>query len=134
MEQKFLRFFFFFFFFFFCVCLFFFFKFFGKKFCGFFFFFFFFWFLFVFYFTFFYLDNLEGTLIQIWIFQYMFAFIWKQYSEKFHILNPKNFNFSHISRTHISNRKSCFNVRSLTHYFHMKTKILADFQICISVL
>ena len=25
------------------------------------------------------------------------------------------------------------NVKSLTYYFHMKTKILADFQICISV-
>ena len=25
-------------------------------------------------------------------------------------------------------------VKSLTYYFHMKTKILADFQICISVL
>ena len=29
--------------------------------------------------------------------------------------------------------KRCFNVKSSTYYFHMKTKILADFQICISV-
>ena len=27
----------------------------------------------------------------------------------------------------------CFNVKFSTYYFHMKTKILADFQICISV-
>ena len=26
-----------------------------------------------------------------------------------------------------------FNVKSSAYYFHMKTKILADFQICISV-
>ena len=29
--------------------------------------------------------------------------------------------------------KSCSDVRSSTYYFHMKTKILTDFQICISV-
>ena len=29
--------------------------------------------------------------------------------------------------------KRCFNVTSSTYYFHMKTEILADFQICISV-
>ena len=40
---------------------------------------------------------------------------------------------SHISRAHISKRKRCFDVQSLTYYFHAKTKILADFQICISV-
>ena len=39
----------------------------------------------------------------------------------------------HISRAHISKSKRCFNVKSSTYYFHMKTKILADFQICISV-
>ena len=27
----------------------------------------------------------------------------------------------------------CFNVKFSTYYFHMKTKLLADFQICISV-
>ena len=29
--------------------------------------------------------------------------------------------------------KRCFNVKSSTYYFYMKTKILAEFQICISV-
>ena len=33
----------------------------------------------------------------------------------------------------ISKRKSCFNLKFLTYYFHMKTKILADFQICICI-
>ena len=42
-------------------------------------------------------------------------------------------NFSHISCAHISKNKKCFNVKFSTYYFHMKTKILADFQICISV-
>ena len=27
----------------------------------------------------------------------------------------------------------CFNVKSSTYYFHMKMKLLADFQICITV-
>ena len=27
----------------------------------------------------------------------------------------------------------CFNVKSLTYYFHVKTTILVDFQICIIV-
>ena len=39
----------------------------------------------------------------------------------------------HISRAHISKGKECFNVKPSTNYFHMKTKIFADFQICISV-
>ena len=34
---------------------------------------------------------------------------------------------------HISKSKRCFNVKSSTYYLHMKTKILADFQISISV-
>ena len=42
-------------------------------------------------------------------------------------------NFSHILRAHISKSKMCFNVKSSTYYFHMNTKILADFQVCISV-
>ena len=42
-------------------------------------------------------------------------------------------NFSHILRAHISKKKRCFNVKSPTSYFQMKTKILAGFQICISV-
>ena len=29
--------------------------------------------------------------------------------------------------------KRCYNVTSSTYYFHVKTKILAEFQICISV-
>ena len=29
--------------------------------------------------------------------------------------------------------RKCFNVKSSTRYFNMKTKILADFQICISL-
>ena len=33
----------------------------------------------------------------------------------------------------ISKSKRCFKVKSSTYYFHMKTKMLADFQICISV-
>ena len=36
-------------------------------------------------------------------------------------------------RVHTSESKRCFNVKSSTYYFHMKTKILADFQICITV-
>ena len=49
----------------------------------------------------------------------------------FHILFT---NFSHIERAHIfSKSKRCFNVKSPTYCFHMKTEILADFQICISV-
>ena len=42
-------------------------------------------------------------------------------------------NISHISPTHISKSKRCFNVKPSSYYFHMKTKILTDFQICISV-
>ena len=29
--------------------------------------------------------------------------------------------------------KRCFNVKSSTNYFHMKTKILSDWRICISI-
>ena len=36
-------------------------------------------------------------------------------------------------RAHISKSKRCFNVKFSTYYFHMKRKILTDFQICISV-
>ena len=42
-------------------------------------------------------------------------------------------NSSHISRAHISKCKCSFNVKSTTYYFHVKTKILADFQIWITV-
>ena len=34
---------------------------------------------------------------------------------------------------HISESKRCYNVLPLVHYFYVKTKILADFQIFISV-
>ena len=36
-------------------------------------------------------------------------------------------------RAHISKSKRCFIMKSSTYYFHMKTKILTHFQICISV-
>ena len=42
-------------------------------------------------------------------------------------------NFSHNLVAHISKSKKCFNVKFSTYYFHMKTKIFTDFQICISV-
>ena len=42
-------------------------------------------------------------------------------------------NFSHISPVYILESKSCFNVKPTTYYFHVKTKILVDFQICFSV-
>ena len=37
------------------------------------------------------------------------------------------------SRAQISKNKACLNAKSLAYYFHMKTKILSDFRICISV-
>ena len=40
----------------------------------------------------------------------------------------------HMSHVRISQKsKMCFNTKSSTYYFHMKTKLLTDFQICISV-
>ena len=42
-------------------------------------------------------------------------------------------NFSHISWVHILKSKRCFDVKFSTYYFHVKTEIFADFQICISV-
>ena len=39
-----------------------------------------------------------------------------------------------ISRAHFSKCKRCFNVKSSTYYYFLvKTNILADFQVCISV-
>ena len=38
-----------------------------------------------------------------------------------------------ISGLHISERKWCYNVIPSVHCFYVKTKMLADFQICISV-
>ena len=37
------------------------------------------------------------------------------------------------ARALISESKRCFNVKSSAYYFHVKTKISADFQICVSV-
>ena len=34
---------------------------------------------------------------------------------------------------HILKSKRCYNVIPLAHYFYIKTSMLADFQICISV-
>ena len=39
----------------------------------------------------------------------------------------------HISHVRISQTKRCFNAKFSTYHFHMKVKILADFQICIGV-
>ena len=40
--------------------------------------------------------------------------------------------FTYLTCAYLKNKR-CFNVKSLTFYFHMKTKTLADFQICISL-
>ena len=40
---------------------------------------------------------------------------------------------SHISRAHISESKTYFDMKLSIYCFHMKTKIMADFQICIRV-
>ena len=46
----------------------------------------------------------------------------------------KLFTYSHnFSRAQISKGKRYFKVKSSTYYFHLKTKILADFQTCISL-
>ena len=50
------------------------------------------------------------------------------YKQTFHMFVNKL-----ISPAHISESKMCFNVKSPAYFFHMKTKILADFQKCISV-
>ena len=39
--------------------------------------------------------------------------------------------FTYLTCANFKSR--CFNVKSSLHYYHMKAKILADFQICISV-
>ena len=96
---------------------------------------------------------LKGTLMQIWKSPYMFVLIQKQYPENFSPLFLRTAELSarevvdflkrrlifnifccfklckqtfHISHVHISQKSS-------TYYFHVKSKILADFQICISV-
>ena len=40
--------------------------------------------------------------------------------------------FTYLTWAYLRKQK-VFNVKSSTYYFHMKTKALADFQICISV-
>ena len=40
--------------------------------------------------------------------------------------------FTYLTCTYLKKEK-VFNVKSSTYYFHMKMKILGDFQICISV-
>ena len=42
-------------------------------------------------------------------------------------------NILHISGAHISESKRCYNVIPSVHYFYVKTNMLADFQIWISV-
>ena len=42
-------------------------------------------------------------------------------------------NFFKYVGVHISESKRCYNVIPSVHYFHVKTEMLADFQICISV-
>ena len=101
---------------------------------------------------------IKGTLMQNWKSPYMLVFLQEQYPENFSFLilkilelfSVKFVNFlksrlifvrfycfvnklSHISSEHISKSKRCFNVKSSTYYFHVKTKILPGFQICISV-
>ena len=107
--------------------------------------------------------RVKDTQMQIWKSLYMVVFIFKQYPENFAFLIlrilelftrevckflkkwahfyyillflnicKQTFQISHVR---ISQKlKSCFNVKSWAYYFHMKTKILENFQICISVL
>ena len=82
------------------------------------------------------------------------VFIWKQYPENFAFLilrilelfAVKFVNFSKsrliftlfycfsmfVNKLFTYPRKRCFSVKSSTSYFQVKTKILADFEICIS--
>ena len=104
---------------------------------------------------------IKGTLKQIWKSPTVFVFIWKQYPENFaffilrilklfarevckFLKKYANFylilffvhffcNSSHISRAPISKRERYFNAKSLAYYFYVKTKVLADFEICIKL-
>ena len=40
--------------------------------------------------------------------------------------------FTYLMSAYLKSKR-CFNVKSSTCYFHKKTKILVDFQICISL-
>ena len=105
--------------------------------------------------------SIKGTLMQIWKSPYVCVHIKTIYPENFAFLtftihqlftrevckflkNLANFYLIqlflnvckqtfHISRALISKSKGRFNMKSSTYYFHVKTKMLADFQICISV-
>ena len=44
-----------------------------------------------------------------------------------------NKHFTYLGRVHISESKRCYSVIPSVHYFYVKMKMLADFQICISV-
>ena len=89
--------------------------------------------------------SIKGALMQIWKSPHMFMCSYKSNTLKcLHFSSlflsrylPLKFvifsNFLHILRAHISKSKRCFNMKSSANYFHMTTKILADFQICISV-
>ena len=82
----------------------------------------------------------------------MFVFILKEYPENFAFVILRilelftckfvnflksglifNISYSFWMCTHLKKIKGCFNGKSPTYYFHIRTKILADFQICISV-
>ena len=104
---------------------------------------------------------IKGTLKQIWKSPIVFVLIWKQYPENLAFLILRilelfafevckflkkfaNFylilffvhffrNSSHISRAPISRCERCFKAKSLTYYFHVKTKVLADFETCIKL-
>ena len=41
--------------------------------------------------------------------------------------------FTYLTCAYLRKSKRCFNVKSSTYYFHVQTKISADFQTCISV-
>ena len=82
----------------------------------------------------------------------MFVFILKEYPENFAFVILRilelftckfvnflkselifNISYSFCMCTYLKKIKVCFNVKSPTYYFYVRTKILADFQICISV-
>ena len=64
----------------------------------------------------------------------MFVFIWKQYPKKlvFWILRIFELFVRKVWKF-LSERIRCFSLKISTKCFHVKTKILADFLICISV-
>ena len=104
--------------------------------------------------------SFKSTLMQIWKSPYIFVSIWKQYPKNFRFLVQRilelltlevcnvlksrlifnifycfsmfvNKFFIYLTCAYLKSKR-CFDVKSSTYYFHMKTKILADFQICIN--